>query len=102
MYTRYSDAKIKNDSDGKRYLSQVIYPSIVESENDLYIISVKGDRLDLYAKRFLGDEKLYYIIAQANGLGKGSLAVPPGLQIRIPSIDSLSKIYADFKDINNF
>ena len=102
MYSRYSDAKIQNDSSGKRYLSQVIYPPIAESEDDLYFISVKGDRLDLYAKNFLGDERLYYIIAQANNLGKGTYAVPPGLQIRIPAISSLGQISADFKDINQF
>lgn len=102
MYSRYSDAKIQNDSTGQRYLSQVIYPPIVESEDDFYFISVKGDRLDLYAKRFLGSEKLYYIIAQANNLGKGTYAVPPGLQIRIPAISSLGQISADFKDINGY
>ena len=51
---------------------------------DIYFISRRGDRLDLYANKYYQDASKWRIIATANHLGKGTLAVPPGLQIRIP------------------
>ncbi len=101
MYKRYNDTKIQNDEDGKRFLDQVIYPEIITTEEDLYIISTRGDRLDIFAHRYLGDATLWYVIAQANHLGKGTLAIPPGLQIRIPAKTSIQQITQDFKNINN-
>ncbi|MCK9273092.1 hypothetical protein M0P65_06105 [Candidatus Gracilibacteria bacterium] len=101
MYKRYNDTKIQNDEDGKRFLDQVIYPEIITTEEDLYIISTRGDRLDIFAHQYLGDATLWYVIAQANHLGKGTLAIPPGLQIRIPTKTSIQQITQDFKNINN-
>jgi len=66
-----------------KYLTSVL-PNIEVSPTDLYIFSREGDRLDALAFTFYGDTSLWWIIANANNLGKGSLIVPPGLQIRIP------------------
>ena len=101
MYKRYVDSKVQRDNSGQRYLSQTIYPEILTSSDDLYIISVKGDRLDVLAGKYLGDVGLWYIIGQANHLGKGTLAIPPGLQIRIPAKSSISQITKDSTDLNN-
>ena len=30
---------------------------------------------------------MWWILAEANELGKGTFAVPPGIQLRIPAID---------------
>ena len=54
-------------------------PIIPNSKNDLFTFSREGDRLDLLAQ--------WWLIAEANNLGKGSLAVPTGLQLRIPQPD---------------
>ena len=60
------------------------YPSFPQKSTDKYIISRSGDRLDLLAKEFYGDQRQWWILADANNIGKGTLNVEPGLQIRIP------------------
>jgi len=60
------------------------YPSFPKRPTDLYIISRDQDRLDLLANEFYKDPRLWWILAKANNLGKGSLDVPLGIQIRIP------------------
>jgi nucleoid-associated protein YgaU len=89
---RYQDASLmtnvkKIDSEGKemkvRRLSTVMYPDFYTG-NDTRIISQDGDRLDILAKEFYNDETLWYVIARANNLGKGSMHIPPGEIIIIP------------------
>ena len=60
------------------------YPNFPKRPTDLYIISRDQDRLDLLANEFYKDPRLWWILAKANNLGKGSLDVPMGIQIRIP------------------
>lgn len=67
----------------------LILPDIETRDTDLFIISREGDRLDLLSQQFYSTPEFWWILAQANSLGKGSLTVPAGIQIRIPSpIDS--------------
>jgi len=89
---RYQDAMImtgakKIDSTGKegtvRRLTTVMYPDFFTG-NDTRIISQDGDRLDILAKEFYGDERLWFVIARANDLGKGSMNIPPGKLLYIP------------------
>lgn len=68
---------------GKCY-NTTILPLIKRSFEDRYIISIEGDRLDSLSYEFYGDARHWTIIANANNLGKGSLIVPAGKQIRIP------------------
>lgn len=84
MSERYRNSKILKDDNDKRYREVTIYPKIERELNDIYIISKPGDRLDHYAQKYYNDPTDWWIIAQANHLGKGSLNVEPGLQIRIP------------------
>ena len=60
------------------------YPMFKKQLSDLYIISREGDRLDNIATNFYKDPRYWWIIAQANNLGKGTLTIPSGLQLRIP------------------
>jgi nucleoid-associated protein YgaU len=92
MFKRYNSSTIVNnskklESDGNikyvRRLSSIMYPDFKTNE-DTKILSQEGDRLDLLAKEFYGDESLWFVIAKANDLGKGSLNVPAGRIIRIP------------------
>ena len=66
-----------------RYRATTIYPFPQESINDFYILSVEGDRYDIYARQFYNDETLWYLIASANEAQ--GLSVEPGKQIRIPN-----------------
>lgn len=99
MANRYQYSNILTTKNTKKkYLSSMIYPKIKPSNDDLYIISEGGDRLDILASKYYGDKTLWWIIATANNLNDASLSITPGTQMRIPS--NLSNILSDLEKIN--
>lgn len=78
-------AKLLSKKTGERVLGSTVLPHIPKSPSDIYITSIFGDRLDMLAHKYYGDVTLWWIIAHANQLGKGSLHIKPGTQIRIPN-----------------
>ena len=98
MVSRYIEINGKLDERGKRVMKPLLYPPIPRSVNDIYILTTPGDRLDLLAKKYYGDVGYYWMIAQANGIGKGSLTIPIGVQLRIPK--EISTILQDYRDLN--
>ena len=78
---RYQATKIHKH---KRCYMTTMIPTIPEQESDLYIIAREGDRLDLLANEFYNDISKWWVIAQANHIGKGTTVIEPGIQIRIP------------------
>lgn len=91
---RYSNIEIlKNISYGAevtvgtQYYATTKYPEVPLNENDIYVITDFGDRLDLLANQFYQDITLYWIIAIANPnkLSLGSINIPTGTQLRIPT-----------------
>jgi len=60
------------------------YPKFPKQQSDLYIISREGDCLDLLANEFYKDPRYWWVLAEANNVGKGTMIVPSGLQLRIP------------------
>jgi hypothetical protein len=97
MY-RYENILETKDNTGERYYRNNIYPDIPASQTDLYVITVLGDRLDLLAFNFYGDESLWWIIASANSLPGDSLYLEPGAQIRIPS--NVPGVINEYKSAN--
>lgn len=86
MNYRYQNIKItKNSELGNRFYANNFYPDIPLSENDTYVITVLGDRLDLLAFDYYGDVSLWWVIASANSLPGDSLYLEPGSQLRIPA-----------------
>ena len=85
---RYNKTQItRNTVDGKqtdKVYRQTITPSFNRNEKDTYFYSRDSDRLDLLANEFYGDTTLWWVIASANNLGKGTFSIPPGKLIRIP------------------
>jgi hypothetical protein len=99
MANRYTYSKIIKTSDtNKQYLESTIYPKINASDNDMYIISEAGDRLDLLANKYYNDKTLWWIIATANNINDATFYVEPGLQLRIPS--NITAIINDLQKIN--
>jgi nucleoid-associated protein YgaU len=93
--------KVESDGTVKtvRRISTIMYPSNISNE-ETKILSQEGDRLDLLAKEFYGDETLWFIIAKANGLGKGSLNVPAGQVIKIPIYQEYSGVSVLLNQVN--
>ena len=89
-YDRYKSAAVGKDKLGNRFLGTIIYPEIPKSASDIYIMARKGDRLDLLAYSYYEDSTLWWIIAQANHLGKGTLSISEPQRLRIPTdLDSI-------------
>jgi len=80
----------------------VIYPKIERHVSDIYIDVLQSDRLDNLAYKYYKDATLWWVIAEANKLGKGSMFIKPGRRIRLPhpeKIDSIvSKLYDAMED----
>ena len=75
------------------------YPEIPLSANDIYVYTSQGDRYDLLALNYYGDSSLWWVIAVANpNISLGTLVIPEGVQIRIPS--NAVNIINEFKLIN--
>lgn len=85
MNSWYKHTNQKKSKSGRRVYETWLPPKLDRTIDDIYIISKRGDRLDLLADKYYGDPDKWRIIAAANQLGKGTLVITPGLQIRIPS-----------------
>ena len=97
MAKRYDYTKIKKNKAGDRVYETTMYPTVNLDENDIYIYSKDGDRLDTMAYRFYKDTSLWWIIAKANNLDAAHIGLEVDNQIRIPTniqsvIDKLKKM----------
>ena len=95
---RYKNSEILKSDVGKNYLASTIYPKIKPNDNDLYIISEGGDRLDLLANKYYNNPSMWWIIATANNLNDANFFVEEGIQLRIPS--NINEILSDLQKIN--
>jgi hypothetical protein len=91
MGNRYRSVKTKTaietsgrKSKSKEILNTQIIPQVSTTSGDVFILSRFGDRLDIYAYQFYNDASLWWYIAQANNLGKGTWYIKPGTVIRVP------------------
>jgi hypothetical protein len=95
---RYDGVRVDKTSIGKQFYSSIIYPTIDPDPNDIYTMVYESDRLDLLAYKYYGDVRYWWIIAQANSLGKGSLYVTTDSRVRIPK--NIDKIISDYETLN--
>jgi len=99
MASRYTYSEVlKTNETKKEYLESTLYPIIKPNDKDLYIISEAGDRLDLLAHKYYGDQSMWWIIATANNINDATFYVEAGKQMRIPS--DTNKILNDLRKIN--
>ena len=68
---------------GNLKYNTTIYPKVPESNDDLYVITQDGDRLDNLAMTFYGDPNLWWYIAHVNHLD--SMTVRVGTRLRVPT-----------------
>ena len=74
---RYVGEKNKNFA---KY-NTTIYNDVPESNNDLFIITQEGDRLDNLAFQFYGDPSLWWFIAQTNNISTMNVEANTSLRI---------------------
>jgi nucleoid-associated protein YgaU len=95
---RYQFTPIEKRWDGKNVYKTTYYPSIPESYDDFYITASETDYLDSIAKKYYGDENLWWIIAKANKLSGYQLSVGVNRQLRIPA--NVASILNQLKNLN--
>ena len=92
--SRYKSVKISRNQEGSSYQKNgrkkkslayqtTIYEDVPERDDDIYITTQFGDRLDNLAMVFYGSSTFWWFIAHVNNLN--TLNVEAGLTLRIPS-----------------
>lgn len=100
MASRYQNIPvIKADITGSVYYQTNIYPEVPPTNEDYYIITTVGSRLDLIAYDFYQDASLWWVIASANSLPGDSIFAPVGIQLRIPT--NLQSVLNEYNLANN-
>lgn len=100
MFDRYSDIEILKSNSGVRYYTNNYYPDIELSDDDIYVQTVAGDRAELLASEFFGDQTLYWIIMCANpDVDQSTICFDPGTELRIPA--NYQQAIEDYKRLNN-
>jgi hypothetical protein len=90
---------ILQTSDNRPYYKGKFYPNIPLSENDVYVITNIGDRLDSLAYSYYSDISLWWVISMANNnITKGALYPTPGTQLRIPT--NITQVIQLFEQYN--
>jgi len=84
MASRYKYNKIKNTNDGRRVYRSKIYPQIPLRDDDIYVATETGDRLDTLAYQYYQDASLWWIIASANNIHNAPFGLTDGTILRIP------------------
>ena len=91
---RYSSTKIGKNPEGSPYeqggkkskslsFRTTIYDNVPERNDDVYVTTQEGDRLDNLALAFYGSPSHWWFIAHVNNLTK--INVVAGTTLRIPS-----------------
>lgn len=69
-----------------RYNLSVLPTSIPTEDIPFYYVSVVGDRLDTVSNMFYKTPTLWWMIAQANNMVDGRVAIEPGTKLFIPNV----------------
>jgi hypothetical protein len=84
MASRYTNNRVKKLDSGEQVYRSKIYPEIPLRDDDIYVATQTGDRLDGIAYQFYNDSSLWWIIAAANNLHDAPLGLAEGTVLRIP------------------
>ena len=84
MASRYENNESKKLVDGRIVYRSKIYPEIPLRDDDVYVASETGDRLDTLAYQYYNDASLWWIIAAANNIHDAPFGLADGTILRIP------------------
>ena len=83
----------------RQVYTTTVYPKIERKTDDVFIETRIVDRFDNLAHEFYGDVTMYWIIAKANNLIHGGMAVETGIRLRIPT--ETDEIIEEFYRLNS-
>lgn len=99
MARRYSHTPfIQNPETKKRQYETTFYPQVTPRSSDIYVVTVRGDRLDNLAFEYYGDASLWWVISMSNNISSDSIFITPGTQIRVPT--DISGVMDQFQRTN--
>jgi hypothetical protein len=84
MASRYENNETKKIDDGRTVYRSRIYPDIPLRDDDIYVATETGDRLDTLAYEYYNDASLWWIIATANNIHNAPFGLVDGTILRIP------------------
>ena len=82
--SRYQNNKTKQSADGKTVYKSKRLKRIPLKNDDIYVATQTGDRLDLLSNQYYGSPAYWWIIANANNIHDGKLGLKDGTILRIP------------------
>ena len=82
--SRYLSNKTKKTPDGKTVYKSKRLKNIPLKNDDIYVATQTGDRLDLLSNQYYGSPAYWWIIANANNIHDGKLGLKDGTILRIP------------------
>ncbi len=82
--SRYLSNPKKKTPDGKEVFKSKRLKSIPLKNDDIYVATQTGDRLDLLSNQYYGSPAYWWIIANANNIHDGKLGLKDGTILRIP------------------
>ena len=85
MASRYENNEVRSTFDGRKVYRSKIYPNIPLRDDDVYVATETGDRLDTLAYQYYRDASLWWIIASANNLHNAPFGLKDGTILRIPT-----------------
>ena len=81
---RYNNTAKRKDKNKKMYYAPSFIDSIPLKDSDRIIFVSEGMRFDMLAQKYYDNSNLWWIIAKANEMGNGKLAIDYKKKIRIP------------------
>ena len=84
MASRYQNNETKVTNDGRTVYRSKIYPQIPLRDDDIYVATETGDRLDTLAYQYYENSSLWWIIASANNIHNAPFGLKDGTILRIP------------------
>ena len=84
MISRYDNNETKKTIDGRTVYRPNIYPNIPLRDDDVYVATETGDRLDTLSYQFYNDSSYWWIIASANNIHNAVFSLTEGTILRIP------------------
>ena len=82
--SRYQFSETKNNDNNDRVYRTTLLPDLTDNQNDIFIETEVGQRLDSLANQYYNDPTLWWVIAKANNINNGSIQVEAGVRLRIP------------------
>lgn len=83
---KYTQPLSVDSTKGIPFYRNPILSSVSMESVPYFYVTRLGDRLDQLANVFYKDPKKWWVLAKANNIANGTLALPPGTSIYIPRI----------------